>query len=141
MIEDISMDLYRTVCGFQKNEITEFYIYKMLADKELDENRKQILLKIANDEKKHYDFWMYFSKKKFNPSYFKILKFKVLSAIRGEIFCLKLMERAEQHAQVLYSDMLMNIPDAKKVLNDENEHELQLIELLKAYKLVKKFKL
>ena len=40
------------------------------------------------------------------------------------------MERGESHAQINYNELSKHIPDAKKVMNEEHEHEQQLIKML-----------
>jgi rubrerythrin len=41
----------------QRNEITEYEIYRRLADMVEDENNRKLLLEIAEQERNHYVFW------------------------------------------------------------------------------------
>jgi vacuolar iron transporter family protein len=73
MIDHVSKKEYLAICHFQRNEITEYYIYNKLADKEPDEHKKHLLRQIANQEKVHYEFWQYYTKKDFKPYRLKVL--------------------------------------------------------------------
>ena len=59
---------------FQKNEITEYHIYKRLAKRVKGENA-QILDEIADDELAHYDFWKNYSGEEIKPNKWKVFKF------------------------------------------------------------------
>ena len=50
----------------QINEITEYHIYRKLAETSKDSNKK-VLNKIAEDELRHYNFWKAYTKKEANP--------------------------------------------------------------------------
>ena len=51
-MKDISSSTKETLLKLQKNEITEYYIYKRLARRMKGKNQK-VLLKIAEDERRH----------------------------------------------------------------------------------------
>ncbi len=40
------------------------------------------------------------------------------------------MERVEEKAQVIYSKISKELPDAKKIVDDEDKHEHELIDLI-----------
>jgi len=113
----------------QKSEITEFHVYSRLA-KFMKGKNKQILQKIANEEKAHAQFWKNYSQKDIKPSQWKIFKFVWIAKILGFTFAVKLMERGEEKAQINYEEMSKDISGAKKLVQEEEEHEKQLIELL-----------
>ncbi len=114
----------------QKSEITEFHVYSRLAKIMKGKDNKQVLLKIANEEKAHTEFWKSYSQKDIKPSQWKIFKFFWIARIFGFTFAVKLMERGEGKAQINYEEMSKDIPGAKKLVKEEGEHETQLIELL-----------
>jgi len=41
----------------QRNEITEAHIYRLLAEKTKDNHNRDVLLEIAEEETKHYNYW------------------------------------------------------------------------------------
>ena len=54
----------------------------------------------------------------------------MISRVFGITFGLKLMERGEEQAQVVYEEISKSIPAAKDIARDENEHETQLLDLI-----------
>jgi len=119
----------------QKNEITEYFIYKKLALNIKKNENKKILDEIADDELKHYEFWKSLSQQDVEPSKWMIFKYYFLSRIFGLTFGLKLMEKGEKNAQVNYNFLGNFIEDAKKIEKDEEEHERKLLNLLHEEKL------
>jgi hypothetical protein len=51
----------------------------------------------------------------------------------GIAYSIKRMEDAEHYAQILYSDIVVLIPDVKKLIEEENDHETILIAMLRDY--------
>lgn len=113
----------------QKNEITEYHIYKKLAKKTGGENRK-ILLKIAEEELNHYNIWKRFTDTDVKPNKFKIFRFYFISRIFGLTFGLKLMERGEENAQQSYSGIGLKLPEIENIIKEEGDHEDELLQML-----------
>ncbi|MDP6367919.1 MAG: ferritin family protein, partial [Nitrospinota bacterium] len=86
----------------QINEITEYHIYRKLAETSKDSNKK-VLNKIAEDELRHYNFWKAYTKKEANPKKITIWFYYIISRLLGLTFGLKLMERGEELAQKSYN--------------------------------------
>ncbi len=129
MIRDIKT--LSAIQKFQETELTEHYIYKNLALKENDRHNKNILNNIADDEKKHYNIWKNYTNKDVKPNRIKIFYYSCLANLVGLTFSLKLMEKTENKAQNSYSSLLVNIPEAKMIINEENIHENNLIALIR----------
>lgn len=119
----------------QKFEISEHFIYKKLAESIKGKHNKEILKKISNDELGHYNIWKNYTKEEVKPSKFLIWKYFLISKIFGLTFGLKLMEKGEEKAQINYNKISKFIPEAKKIVNDENKHEHNLVNLLDEEKL------
>lgn len=119
----------------QENEITEYVIYSKLAEKISDRKNKKVLRKIADEERKHAEFWKEYTKKDIKPKPLKVLFHNLIARILGFTFAAKLMEKGEQLAQVNYSEIAKEIPGAKKIEKEEDEHEKQLLNLLDEDKL------
>ena len=130
----LTKEQIKNVKFFQKNEITEYYIYKRLAKRVKGENA-QILEEIADDELAHYDFWEKYSGEKIKPNKWKVFKFYWITRLLGLTFGIKLMERGEEGAQDMYEEATQYIPEAKEVVEDEDQHEEKLIAMLKEKKL------
>lgn len=117
------------ILSFQKNEITEYFVYKKLAEKERGKN-SEILVKIAEEELAHSRALEKLSGVEISPSGFKIFFYNLVSKIFGLTFALKLMERGEEQAQKGYERLKKVIPKAEEILKEEVEHENMLIDLI-----------
>lgn len=121
--------------SFQKNELTEYYIYSRLSRKIKNQKNAETLKKIGDDEMRHYMFWKQHSGIDVKPNRWKIFKFYWIARILGITFGIKLMEKGEEKAQVAYEEACEYIPGAKQIVIDEDEHEKALIDLLEEKKL------
>jgi VIT1/CCC1 family predicted Fe2+/Mn2+ transporter len=120
---------------FQKNELTEYYIYSRLARKVKNKKNAEILQQIGDDEMRHYMFWKKYSNADVKPNRWKIFRFYWLARIFGITFGIKLMEKGEEGAQKAYEKAVEYIPEARQIVIDEDEHEKVLIDLLEEKKL------
>ncbi|MHB2154363.1 VIT1/CCC1 transporter family protein [Calditrichota bacterium GD2] len=125
----ISEATKKLILQFQKIEITEYHIYKVLARKAKGKN-KEVLNKIAEDELRHSEFWAKYTGVKIKPSRFTILKFLIIEKILGLTFTIKMMEKGEEQAEKNYQTILAEIPEAQQIINEENEHEKMLVEMI-----------
>jgi len=121
--------LLKDIENFQREEITEYYIYKYLAEKEGGRNR-EILLKIGEDELRHYKIWREITGKDIEPDWRKIRFYRLLYRIFGLVFSLKLMEMRERRAEERYRLIADKIEIANDILKDEFDHEDELLSLL-----------
>ncbi len=119
----------------QQNELNEYFIYMELAKIEKDPHNKKILQNIAVEEKEHYEFWKKITKQDLKPQKLKILYYVTLAKLFGLAFALKLMERGEEKAQCFYKRLIMKYPEAKKIFEQEHEHEEKLLRMLNDAKL------
>jgi len=126
----VDKELKEKILKMQRNEITEQVIYQRLANILKDRNKAEILREIAKEELSHYDFWNNFTQETTAPDRFKILFYVFISKVFGLTFGLKLMESQEILAKDAY-DKLRTVSDGvDKIINDENNHENQLIDLI-----------
>ena len=114
----------------QKNEITEHIIYKRLSESVKEPHNKKILRQISRDELGHYRFWRKYTRGDVKPDRLKIWRYLIISKIFGITFGIKLLERGERQAQLIYEEISRSMPEAKSIVSDENEHEKQLINLI-----------
>jgi len=121
---------YDILIESQKNEITEYYLYNKLAKVEKNEKNSELLREIAKDEKEHYDFWKKYTNKEVKAKKIKIFFYYWMARIFGVMFGIKLMERGEEDAQEVYKKVAKTIPSAQKIVEDEDEHEDELINLI-----------
>ncbi len=129
----MDQELINDILDFQKNEITEHFVYKKLAEK--DKKNGEVLNRIAGDEYKHYLFWKNLSGKDVNPDERKIRKYLFISKIFGITFAIKMMENGEWAAQEAYSKFKGKIEGIESIIDDEIKHEKALIEMIKEEKI------
>lgn len=119
----------------QKDEITEYSVYRRLSESFDDPHNKGVLERIAADEMKHYDFWKKHTRQEMKPNRWVQWKYFLISKIFGLTFGIKLMEKTESMAQVNYEKIGRSIPGVIDLKRDEIEHEKELIGLIDEEKL------
>jgi VIT1/CCC1 family predicted Fe2+/Mn2+ transporter len=115
------------VCSFQKNEITEHYIYHRLAQGLKHPENSKVLDAIARDEYRHYEFWKKYTRRDVKPNRWQLFKYYWISRLFGITFGIKLMERGEQSAQEIYREVGDQLPGVAEIMHDEDRHEHELI--------------
>jgi len=123
-------EIRQQIIRAQRNEVTEYHIYKRLARKVKNEKNQSILDKIAKDELEHYKIWMKYTGREVDPSWWEINKFYWIARIFGLTFGLKLMERGEEKAQINYQEIGVEVPVALRVAQEENDHEHELLAMI-----------
>jgi len=114
----------------QKNEITEYNVYKNLSEIIKEDHNKKILEKISEDELKHYTIFKSITNIDISPSKTKIFFYSLISRLLGLTFGLRLMEGGEVLAQAYYEKINPLYPQIKTVMEDEKTHEDRLIEMI-----------
>ncbi|HPJ39392.1 MAG TPA: VIT1/CCC1 transporter family protein [Spirochaetota bacterium] len=130
-----SLQMLQALLKIQKSEITEHHIYSRLAERIKDSSNGEVLKTIAMDEKRHYEFWKHHTGVDVKPSRWKIFKFYWIARIFGLTFGIKLMERGEEKAHDNYMRIAEEIPGARKIAEDEDAHEKQLINMIEEERL------
>lgn len=126
----ISSKAMETILKLQQSEITEHAIYMNLSKRVKKQSDKEILRRIANEEKSHSELWGKYTKKSLTPNKLKVFLYSILSIIFGYTFVIKIMENGEETAQEVYEELSKEIPEASKVYLQEQEHEMALINML-----------
>lgn len=132
----ISPEIRQELLKAQKTEITEYNVYKNIAKLMPDEENRRIVKEIGEDEKRHYEIWKGYTGKEVKPNRFQIWFYTTISRILGFTFGFKLMELGEERAQVNYEKIADDIPEARDVIKDEDEHEDILLNMLDEEKLI-----
>ncbi len=114
----------------QKNEISEYVIYKNLASAVNVKERSEILETIASEELKHYELFKSVTGEDVEPDRFKVVIYTTISRILGLNFGLKLMENGEELAQDAYAKLENASPEMHSIIKDEKKHEHELISLI-----------
>jgi len=114
----------------QRNEITEYHIYRRLAKSIRCSKNADILARIADEELRHYEIWKTHTLSDVAPDRLKIWFYYIISMVLGFTFGMKLMERGEVGAQSKYAQLEAEFPQAGQIAREEKEHEEELLALL-----------
>ncbi|MCL7395148.1 MAG: VIT1/CCC1 transporter family protein [Thaumarchaeota archaeon] len=131
----LDKEIEKVILNAQRNEITEHFIYERLARSVKDPQNREVLKRISDDELRHYNFWREYTRKDVKPDNLKVWKYFLISKIFGITFGIKLMEKDEEKAQAIYEEISEFVPDAKAIVEDEDEHESRLTNLIDEEKL------
>ena len=100
MPHNLSEKALSIIQTMQQNELTESAIYEKIAAFAKGEENKQTLLRLAREEKAHYEIWKKYSGQEMKPQRGKVLWYTCIARLLGFTFAVKLMERGEENAQV-----------------------------------------
>jgi len=119
----------------QQDELVGTEVYRRLAKLVKDSHNAKILKKIAEDEKHHANIFKKYTGKALKVSKLRVLFYVLVSRIFGLTFGVKLQERGKEAAQKKYTQMFHTIPEMKEIIEAEEKHEAELINLINAEKL------
>jgi VIT1/CCC1 family predicted Fe2+/Mn2+ transporter len=119
---------------FQRNEITEHFVYINLSRSQKGHN-KQVLADIAADERSHYNTFKKTTGVDVKPDMFKIFWYSLMGRIFGITFAAKLMENGEGGAAKEYAELKHNYRQIIPIIRDEERHERALLDMIKEEKL------
>jgi len=126
----LNEELRRELLKAQRTEITEYHVYHNIARTMPEGENRRIIADIGDDEKRHYTIWKGYTGEEIKPNRFQIWLYTAISKLFGFTFGFKLMELGEQKAQVNYEKIADQLPEARDVIRDEDEHEDQLLDML-----------
>jgi VIT1/CCC1 family predicted Fe2+/Mn2+ transporter len=132
---DISQEIRQRLLAYQRNEITEHYIYRKLAGTIKSPENRRVLEHIAEDELRHYQQWRAYTQQDVPPNRRSVWRYYLISRILGFTFGAKLMEAAESKIQGGYDRLRDVIPEADAIMKEEEEHEKALLQMLDEEKL------
>ena len=130
MVNKVSENALRIIKRMQQNELTESVIYEKIARFAKGDENRQTLLRLAREEKAHYDIWKKYSGVEMKPETGKVLKYTLLARILGFTFAVKLMERGEANAQIEYGVLAQEVTESAAIRQQEEEHEHALLGML-----------
>jgi len=122
--------LLNVVKSMQKNEITGYHAYQMIAKKVKDSHNKSLILKMAGEEMKHYQIWKSYTNMDIGPNRLQLFVYSLSNLVFGFTFTLKIMEKLEDKANELYDSYSADLPEAKHISEEEEAHENELIAML-----------
>ncbi len=130
MEKNLSEKALNIILKMQRNEQNESIIYEKISRYAKGEENKQTLLRLAKEERAHYEIWKSYTKRDMKPNRGKILKFTLIARIFGFTFAVKLMERGESNAQNEYELLAKEVEESAFIRKQEEEHEHTLLNML-----------
>lgn len=130
MSENLSPAANAIVLKMQQNELTESVIYEKIARYAKGEENRGTLLRLAREERAHYEIWKKYTGVEMKPEKVKVLKFTMIARILGFTFAVKLMERGEGNAQEEYALLAAEVEESVHIRQQEEEHEHALLAML-----------
>ena len=126
-LSDAALTIIRRM---QQNELTESVIYKKIAAFAKGEENKKTLLRLAREEKAHYQIWKQYTGLEMKPEKGKVFWYTLLARVLGFTFAVKLMERGEGGAQEEYALLAEEVEESVAIRHQEEEHEQALLAML-----------
>lgn len=130
MEKNVSLPVLAIIKKMQQNELTESAIYTEIARFAKGDENKETLLRLAREEKAHYELWKQYTGMEMKPEKGKVFKYKLLARILGFTFAVKLMESGEENAQEEYNRLAAEVPESAVIRQQEEEHEQALLGML-----------
>jgi VIT1/CCC1 family predicted Fe2+/Mn2+ transporter len=130
MLMELPAAVRRRLLIFQRQEITEYHIYRNIARWVREPENRRVLEQIAEDEKRHAEDWKRYTGVPSVPDRTAVTKYTFLSRLLGFTFAIKLMENGEEQAQKNYEQLRPYVPEIDDWIRDEDSHEHQLLDML-----------
>jgi VIT1/CCC1 family predicted Fe2+/Mn2+ transporter len=122
--------LIATLLAMQRDEITEYHIYKKIASAQKDPHNREVLARISQDELGHYGVWKQYTHQDVAPNTPRIWFYYLIARVFGITFAIKLMEGVEKRAQSYDKILIDKFPEIQTILTNEETHERELIALI-----------
>lgn len=124
------MDLKKeNMVALQRDEATSCEVYRRLSRVEKDPANREVLLRIAADEKRHYSLLRARTERDVEPSRGRVWFYVLLARVLGVTFAVRRMEMGERDASELYG-RYPDMEDFVRMARDEERHEQELIGLI-----------
>ena len=130
MKKQVSAKALEIIKRMQQSELTESVIYAEIAKFAKGEQNKETLMRLAKEEKAHYEIWKSYTDIEMKPQKLKVFWYKLVARIFGFTFAVKLMENGEEAAQEEYAVLAEEVPESVVIRQQEEEHESALLGML-----------
>ncbi len=129
-MENISPKALKIIKKMQQSELTESIIYAEIAKFAKGNENKETLLRLADEERAHYEIWKNYTGIEMKPEKLKVFKYKMIARVLGFVFAVKLMENGEERSQAEYEYLSNEVEESTAIKAQEEEHEAALLEML-----------
>ena len=121
--------ILENVAGLQCDEATSYEVYRRLAAMEKDPSNRDVLLRIAADEKRHYALLRTRTGREVAPARRKVWLYMLLVRVLGLTFTVRRMEMDETASAEVYA-RYPDMEDFVQMARDEERHEQDLIGMI-----------
>lgn len=126
----LSTKVKNIIKKMQQNELNESVIYEKIARFAKGEDNRKTLIRLAAEEKSHYEIWKKYTGKALKPQKNKVWKYVFFARLLGFTFAVKLMEKGEEAAQKEYALLAEEVEESVLIRKQEEEHEEALLGML-----------
>ncbi len=130
MADGLDTETRRKILVFQRDEETGHAIYRRMAAGERNSANRAALESLAEDERSHAETLRRRTGIPAGPNRLKLFWFVLMNWIFGYTFLIRLMEKYETSAISVYRALVADWPELETIIAQEQEHELQLVEML-----------
>ena len=130
MKKELSQKAFAIIKRMQQNELIESYIYEEISKFAKGEENKKVLLRLAQEERAHYEIWKQYTGLEMKPEKGKISWYKWMARIMGFTFAIKMMENGESSSQEEYAILTNEVEESVFIRQQEEEHEHALLDML-----------
>jgi VIT1/CCC1 family predicted Fe2+/Mn2+ transporter len=125
-----SPSILQRILQFQRDELTSSILYEYIAGRQKDEGNRTALMEIAKAERSHYKTWKGYTGQELRPNMIKIFFYKIIHMLLGDTFTIKLFEIGETFGAQELREIEEEIPEARTIMKEEEEHEDRLMEMV-----------
>ena len=125
-----SPSILQRILQFQRDELTSSILYEYIAGRQKDEGNRTALMEIAKAERSHYTTWKGYTGQELRPNMLKIFFYKIIHMLLGDTFTIKLFEIGETFGAQELREIEEEIPEARTIMKEEEEHEDRLLEMV-----------
>lgn len=129
-MNDYPIEIKKQMKAMQRDELIGYYVYKAIAEKMKNEANKSLLLRIAQQEKNHYDIWTRYLGESKRQYRLIVFYYRIICFFFGYTFALKIMEMGEDKSKKFYETIADYIDEAAHIAIEEDQHEIELIDML-----------
>jgi VIT1/CCC1 family predicted Fe2+/Mn2+ transporter len=130
MAESLSPSLHKKILKMQHSELDGGILYEQIARRQKDQSNKTALMEIAKAERRHYEIWKRYTGQDLKPNRPKIAFFKFVSRVFGDTFTIKFFEQGEQFGIKDLKHVEKELPEARAIMVEEQEHENRLMAMV-----------
>lgn len=116
-------------------EATDAVLYEALTQRARSEHNREILEKMAGEEVRHRVTWGTYVSRAPRVNRLKVRFYLLMARIFGVVFTINLLEANEGDATGVYRKLAVEVPEALRLMEDEEKHEAALADMIKEERL------